>query len=206
MAKHMASKTKWPVSLWCFFFSFTNNVTNVLWHDGRFMAKAQMRTKSCGTISTLSSCSIDLHVGHGPPLLSPITLPLSPQDCVCHLISPSSQSGLNKSITSFFAAWLYCRPQPFWGKSLCFSQITLLGVSLVQSYGSLSKLTKKKKKGYIPKIYLNSFFLVPILKTFEKFNPFLSNPETLCLPINKEMDKCSVEPPRVLQSSLKKKK
>lgn len=30
-----------------------------------------MRTKSCSTISTLSSCSIDLHVGHGPPFFPP---------------------------------------------------------------------------------------------------------------------------------------
>lgn len=153
MAKHMASKTKWPVSQWCCcccFFSFTNNITNVLWQDSRFVAKAQMRTKSCGTISTLSSCSIDLRVGHGPPFLSPITLPLSPQDDTCHLISPSSQSGLNKSITSFFAASLYWRPQPFWGKSVCLSQITLLGVSLVQSYGSLNKLTATGKIIFYP--------------------------------------------------------
>lgn len=34
MDKHMASKTKWSVSLGCFFFFFSNNITNVLWHDG----------------------------------------------------------------------------------------------------------------------------------------------------------------------------
>lgn len=112
--------------------------------------KAQQRTKSSGTISTLSSCSIDLHVGHGTPFLSPMTLPLSPQDYTCHLISPSLQSGLNKSITSFFAAWLYWRPQPLWGKSMCFSQITLLSVSLVQSYGGLSKLAATGKIIFYP--------------------------------------------------------
>lgn len=64
-----------------------------------------MRTKSCGTISTASSCSIDLPVGHGPPVL-PLIPPLpstTPQVCTCHLISQSQEPASTNQLPA--ACW-----------------------------------------------------------------------------------------------------
>lgn len=62
-------------------------------------SKARIRTKGCGTISTLSSCRIDPHMGHGPPLPPPAP------PCMARGLYLSShftvpESGLNKSIIS----------------------------------------------------------------------------------------------------------
>lgn len=75
-----------------FFYKLTSGI------HGRF--KARMRTKGCGTISTLSSCSIDPHMGHGPPLLSPCTPPPPRMAWGLYLSSHFTipESGLNKSI------------------------------------------------------------------------------------------------------------
>lgn len=76
----------------CFLLQITSGI------HGRF--KAQMRTKGCGTISTLSSCSIDPHMGHGPPLLSPCSPPCMAWGLYLSSHFTIPESGLNKSIIS----------------------------------------------------------------------------------------------------------
>lgn len=93
----------WPVKTnglchWDMFFLITSQV-----YYGWLIAKAWMRTKSCSTISTPSSCSIDLPVGHGPPP-RPSLRTTMPQDCTWQLISPSQRGALTNQLPA--SCWL----------------------------------------------------------------------------------------------------
>lgn len=90
----------------CFLLQITSGI------HGRF--KARMRTKGCGTISTLSSCSIDPHMGHGPPLLSPRPSPSLYGPRTILVISFHRPGEWPELINyQLLAAWLYCRPESF---------------------------------------------------------------------------------------------
>lgn len=135
MVKHMASKNKWPVALR---YVFSNNITSVVWQNGWFTAKAWMRTKSCSTISTPSSCCIDLPVGHRPPPfpLVPPSTQLRPRTVlVISFHQPSRGALTNQLPASCWLALLEATTGPwFWGKTLCFSQPILLCVWLSQHH------------------------------------------------------------------------
>lgn len=147
MVKHMASKNKWPVSLR---YAFSNNITNVVWQNDWFIAKAWMRTKSCSTISTASSCSIDLPVGHGPPF-SPLILP-STQLRFRTVLVISFQQASRRALTNQLPAlcWLALLEATtslwLWGKTLCFSQPILLYFWLIQTYKAPPVLTDSQSK------------------------------------------------------------
>lgn len=90
----------------CFLLQITSGI------HSRF--KARMRTKGCGTISTLSSCSIDPHMGHGPPLLSPCPSPSRYGLRTILVISFHHPGEWPEQINyQLLAAWLYCRPESF---------------------------------------------------------------------------------------------
>lgn len=116
------------------FFFFSNNITNGLWYNGWFLAMAWMRTKSCRTIPTLSSCSIDLHADHGPPFFFLLMARISASGLYLSSNFTKSVGGLQQINYRPLAGSLHWRLQLSSGKTLLFSQPLLLYVWLVWSY------------------------------------------------------------------------
>lgn len=135
MVKHMASKNKWPVSPR---HVFSNNITSVVWQNGWFIAEASMRTKSSGTVSTASSCSIDLPVGHGPPFSPPRYHPSLQLNYASGLYMSSHSTkpveGGYKSITSLLlvSSIRGHRQSLVWGQNTMFQSVDA-GLRLTQS-------------------------------------------------------------------------